>query len=164
MMAVSLRDAVTDLVNREAMLIDDKRFDEWIELYAEDCLLWMPAWQSESEVTDNPHGALNLLYLTPRTRLEDRVFRLESGDSFASTPMDRTVHIVSNVQITAEREKEVDVRAHWLVHSYGVHGGITRGGRYEYVMRREGDTLKIAKKKIIMINDKLVGAVDIYHI
>lgn len=161
---MSLRDAVGDLVNREAMLIDDKRFEEWLELYTEDCLVWMPAWQSESELTDDPHGALNLLYLTPRTRLEDRIFRLESGDSFASTPMDRTVHIVSNVAITAERDTEVEARAHWIVHSYGTHGGITRGGRYEYLLRRDGDTLRIAKKKIVMINDKLVGAVDIYHI
>ncbi len=163
-MAISLRDAVTDLVNRESMLIDDKRFEEWLELYTEDCLVWMPAWASESELTDDPHGALNLLYLTPRTRLEDRVFRIESGDSFASTPLDRTVHIVSNIAITAERGGEIEARAHWIVHSYGLHGGLTRGGRYKYLLRRDGDALKIAKKKIVMIDDKLVGAVDIYHV
>lgn len=157
-------DDVIDLLNREAMLLDERRWEEWLALWTEDCVLWMPAWANEHETTDEPDSQLNLLYLTPRSRIEDRVFRIESGDSYATVPMDRTVHLVSNVMVTGESGVDVRARAHWIVHSYGLHGGITRGGRYEYLLRMTGGGLRIAKKKVILIDDKLVGAVDIYHI
>ena len=50
------------------------------------------------------------------------------------------------------------------MHSYGIHGGITRSGSYDYAFREEAGSLKITRKKIIMIDDKLVGPVDIFHI
>jgi len=61
-------------------------------------------------------------------------------------------------------DAEIRARASWIVHSYGIHGGITRGGWYEYTLRRGGDTLRIARKKITMIDDKLVGPVDFFHV
>ena len=51
-----------------------------------------------------------------------------------------------------------------ILHSFGLHGPITRGGWYEYRLRREGEALRIARKKIIMIDDKLVGPVDFFHV
>jgi len=38
---VSLTSAI-ELVYREARLIDEKRFDEWYDLFAADALYWMP--------------------------------------------------------------------------------------------------------------------------
>ena len=59
---------------------------------------------------------------------------------------------------------DIHARASWVVHSFGLHGPITRGGWYEYRLRREGEALRIARKKIIMIDDKLVGPVDFFHV
>lgn len=55
-------------------------------------------------------------------------------------------------------------RASWIVHAYGGHGGLTRGGHYEHQLRYDQGVLRIAYKKIIMIDDKLVGPVDIFHV
>jgi len=114
--------------------------------------------------TADPELELNLLYLKGRAHLEDRVFRIETGRSFASVPMDRTTHLVGNVMVTGVENGEVAARASWIVHSYGQRGALTRGGSYEYKLRREGDGLRIARKKIVMIDDKLVGPVDIFHV
>ena len=50
------------------------------------------------------------------------------------------------------------------MHSYGLHGPLTRGGWYEYRLRPTDAGLKIAAKKITMIDDKLVGPVDFFHV
>lgn len=162
------RMAAEDLIFREARLLDEKKWQEWLALYAEDALFWMPSWAGEYETTSDPELELNLIYLKGRAHLEDRVFRLETGESFASVPMARTAHVVGGVCIDSamgdENAGEIRARASWIVHSYGIHGGITRGGWYEYTLRRSGVTLRIARKKITMIDDKLVGPVDIFHV
>jgi 3-phenylpropionate/cinnamic acid dioxygenase small subunit len=159
-----LRADVEDLLYLEARLLDEKKWREWLELYAEDALFWMPAWASEYETTSDPEQELNLIYLKGRAHLEDRVFRLESEDSFASVPMARTVHLVGSVGLTGVEGSEIRARASWIVHSYGLHGPITRGGWYEFRLRQAEGGLKIAAKKITMIDDKLVGPVDFFHV
>jgi 3-phenylpropionate/cinnamic acid dioxygenase small subunit len=161
---VSQRERIERLLYCEASLLDDKKWRDWLDLYTEDAVYWMPAWTSEYETTSDPELQLNLLYLKGRASLEDRVFRIETGDSFASVPMARTTHVVGGVLVGASGVSGVEVRASWIVHSYGIHGGITRSGAYDYLLRDEAGVLKIARKKITMIDDKLVGPVDIFHV
>ena len=154
---------VTRLVYREAMLLDRRRWDDWIDMFTEDAVYWVPAWKNEEETTDDPDGQLNLIYLRDRGGLEDRVFRIESRDSYASVPLDRTVHVVSNVLVESAAGDEIEVTANCLVHTYGKKGGMTRGGLYDYTLRRVDDALKIARKKIVFIDDRLEGPIDVYH-
>jgi 3-phenylpropionate/cinnamic acid dioxygenase small subunit len=164
MSAVSMRERVETLLYREASLLDDKKWQDWLGLYTTDAVYWMPAWTSEYETTSDPELQLNLLYLKGRASLEDRVFRIETGDSFASVPMARTTHVVGGVLLGGEGGGGIAARASWIVHSFGIHGGITRSGSYDYLLREDAGALKIARKKIIMIDDKLVGPVDIFHV
>lgn len=159
-----LERAVTALIYREAMLLDRRRWDEWLDLYTEDAVYWVPAWRSEEETTDDPDMQLNLMYLRNRGGLEDRIFRIESRDSYASVPLDRTVHIVSNVLVEKAEGDAVEASANCLVHTYGKKGSMTRGGMYDFVLRRVGDELKIARKKITFIDDRLEGPIDVYHL
>lgn len=159
-----LQREVTDLIYREAMLLDRRRWDDWLELYTEDAVYWVPAWASEEETTTDPEVQLNLMYLRNRGGLEDRVFRIESRDSYASVPLDRTVHIVSNILIEKDAGDEVEASANCLVHTYGKKGSMTRGSMYDFVFRRADGGLRIARKKIIFIDDRLEGPVDIYHL
>jgi 3-phenylpropionate/cinnamic acid dioxygenase small subunit len=43
------RDALIDLVYLEARLIDEKRFEEWYELYTEDAFYWVPLTQDQPD-------------------------------------------------------------------------------------------------------------------
>lgn len=162
-MDASLDKEVTDLVYREAMLIDRRRWDDWLDLYTEDAVFWVPSWASEEETTVEPETQLNLIYLRNRGGLEDRVFRIESRDSYASVPLDRTVHVVSNVLVEKVEGDDIEVTANCLVHTYGKKGGMTRGGMYDFMLRRVDGALKIARKKITFIDDRLEGPVDVYH-
>ena len=155
---------VAALIAREAMLLDRRRWDEWIDLYTEDAVYWVPAWANEEETTTDPETQLNLIYLKNRGRLEDRVFRIESRQSWASLPLDRTVHVIGNVLVESAEGDAVEATANCIVHVYGKKGAATRGSRYDFAFRRIDGALRIARKKITFIDDRLEGPVDIYHL
>ncbi|NQU69391.1 MAG: aromatic-ring-hydroxylating dioxygenase subunit beta [Rhodospirillales bacterium] len=155
---------VADLLNREVYLLDRRQWDDWIALYAEDAVYWAPAFASDDEMTDDPDNDVSLLYMD-RNGLEARIFRIESGDSYASDPLPWTAHLVTNILVTDIRGDEIDVSASWLVHSFNrVYGSIQRGGLYDYTLRREAAGLRIARKKIMVFDDCIIGPLDIYNI
>lgn len=156
---------VAELVYREATLLDRRKWEEWIDLYTEDGVYWVPAWKNEEETTDDPETQLNMIYLRNRGGIEDRVFRIESRDSYASVPLDRTVHVVGNVLVEKVDGDTVEATANCIVHVYSTKNGpTTRASLYDYILRRENGTLRIARKKITFIDDRLQGAIDVYHL
>lgn len=160
-----LKREVAELIYREATLLDRRRWDDWIDLYAEDSVFWAPTWANEEETTDDPETQLNLIYLRGRGGLEDRIFRLESRDSYASLPLDRTVHVIGNVLIENVEGEEITAFANCLVHVYGKKGAQTRASLYDFTLRRADDgALKIMRKKVTLIDDRLEGPVDVYHL
>ncbi len=159
-----LERAAVALIHREAALLDRRRWDEWLALYTEDAVYWAPAWADEERTTENPETQLNLIYLRGRGGLEDRVFRIESRDSYASVPLDRTVHVVGNILVEPAEDGGATATASCLVHSYGRKGAATRGSLYDFSLRRVDDALRIARKKIVFIDDRLEGPIDVYHL
>ena len=160
-----LKREVAELIYREATLLDRHKWDDWIDLYTEDAVYWVPTWANEEETVTEPETQLNLIYLRNRGGLEDRVFRIESRDSYASVPLDRTVHVVGNVLVEEIDGDEVVAFANCLVHSYGKKGAQNRASLYDYTLRRDdGGALRIARKKITLIDDRLEGPIDVYHL
>lgn len=155
---------VCSLLASEALFLDEQRWREWLDLYTEDAVYFVPAWQSEDKLTDDPKTQLSLIYIPSRSGLEERIFRIESRDSFASLPLDRTAHLTSSILVTGADGDTLEVAATWLVHSVGVRGQATRGGRYKYTLRRVGGALRIARKVTVIIDEKLEGVVDVYHL
>ena len=153
-----------DLVISEAAYLDEKNWDAWLALYTEDSEYWIPSWDDEFTVTTDPDTQLSLIYYGSRSGLEDRVFRIETRDSYASFPLDRTVHVVSNVLIEKADGDDIEATANCLVHSYGKKGGLTRGGMYDFTLTRINGDLKISRKKIVFIDDRLEGPIDVYHL
>ena len=155
---------VTHLINKETTLLDRRLWDEWIDLFTEDAVYWVPSWADEEETVNDPETQLNLMYFRDRGGLEDRVFRIESRDSYASLPLDRTVHIVSNILISKVEDDFIIASANCLVHSFGKHGSQNRASLYDFKLRKLGGDLKIFQKKITLVDDQLEGPVDIYHL
>ena len=155
-----------DLLYQEAAYLDERRWSEWLALYTEDAEFWIPAWDEDARPTHDPQSQLSLIYYNSRAGLEDRVWRIESGLSPASTPLARTCHLITNVRITEVVDGQPHVSAHWQVHTYKPERqrSLTYYGFYEHVLRPEQDRLRIAKKKIILLNDVIESALDIYHV
>ena len=149
---------------REARLLDDRQWDEWLTFYHPDCPFWMPAWDDNDQITEDPQSQISLMYYPNREGLEDRVFRIKTERSGASTPEPRTSHTVSNVEVVADRGSEVDVRYnfHTLNHRYKVTDQFF--GTMFVTLRRAGDGLVIAAKKIVLKNDYIRQVIDVYHV
>lgn len=161
-------EAAAELLYREARLLDTRQWEDWLALYDMDAIYWAPAMVGDEGWTDNPDNDVSLMYMD-RPGLEARVFRIESRDSYATDPMPHTAHIVSNVLVEGNGEGDADglvhVSATWLVHSYmRVRGPSTRGGLYEYALRETPDGLRIARKKVFIHDDRIVGPIDIYNV
>ena len=145
---------VSELIFLEATLLDRRRWEEWIDLYSEDAVFWVPSWVDEENTTDDPETQLNLMYFRSRSGIEDRVFRIESRDSYASLPFDRTVHLVGNVLIDKVIGDEIYVFANCLVHTFGKKGAQTRASLYDYIIRQEDNGLKIVHKCLPFVRNR----------
>jgi 3-phenylpropionate/cinnamic acid dioxygenase small subunit len=156
--------SIVDFLTLEAALVDERRWDEWLKLFSEDVEYWIPAWDSETEYTKDPNTELSLVYYAGRFGLEDRVFRLRSGSSSASTPPARTCHLVSNVLPTFLTEGLCEVRASWQTHVYRFKTTTTFYGSYHYLLVPNGKSWLIKKKRILVMNDLIPSALDIYSV
>ena len=102
-MAISY-EAVRDFLYREARYLDDKDWDSWLELYASDASFWMPAWDDNDELVENPQTEISLIWYGNRGGLEDRVFRIRTERSSATIPDTRTSHNITNLEIVEQGE------------------------------------------------------------
>ncbi|MGV1792372.1 benzoate 1,2-dioxygenase small subunit [Rhizobium sp. A37_96] len=157
-------DEIRAFLYREARLLDDREWDEWLTCYAPDVTYWMPAWDDDDQLTEDPHAQISLIFYPSRDGLEDRVFRIKTERSGASTPEPRTSHNVNNIELLARRDAEVDIRYnfHTLNHRYKVTDQFF--GTMFVTLRRSGDQLLISAKKIVLKNDYIRQVIDIYHI
>src|SRR5690606_14254385 len=95
--------------------------------------------------------------------LEDRVARLTSGLSTASTPPARCSHSISNVLVQESSEDTAKVSAVFTCHRFEARMNRQQCffGRYEYELRAQEAGWKIARKKIVLLNDTIPTVVDI---
>ncbi len=79
-------EAICAFLYREARLLDDRCWDEWLTCYSPEASYWMPAWDDNDLPTEDPQSEISLIYYPNRDGLEDRVFRIKTERSGASTP------------------------------------------------------------------------------
>ncbi|HLU91617.1 MAG TPA: benzoate 1,2-dioxygenase small subunit [Pedomonas sp.] len=153
-----------DFLFAEARALDDKNWDGWLEFYAPDATFWMPAWDDDDTLTEDPQSEISLIYYANRGGLEDRVFRIKTERSSASTPEPRTSHNISNVEIVSREGHEVKLRFNWQTLSYRYKTVDTYFGTSFYTLDISGEQPRITAKKVILKNDYIHHVIDIYHI
>jgi 3-phenylpropionate/cinnamic acid dioxygenase small subunit len=154
-----------DLLSREACYLDERRWDEWIALFAKDCEFWVPTWTAEGHLTTNAQTELSLMYFAGRGGLEDRIVRIRSGRSPAALPLPRTTHIVSNIlPLEPPQARHLRLRSSWACHAYFplMDTNHTFFGRAEYELALRDEGWVIVKKKTTLENDRIPLPIDIY--
>lgn len=157
------RQAIDDLLAEEAESLDSRDWDRWLALFTEDVEFWVPSWDSETVLTADPQGEISLMYYKGRNGLEDRVFRLRTGRSSASTPLPRTCHMTSNVRV-ARAADGFAVSTRWTASAFRNAETVTYFGSAQYRLVEEAGQLRIAAKKVVVCNDLITTSLDIYNI
>ena len=157
-------DAVRDFLYREARYLDDKDWDNWLELYAADASFWMPSWDDNDELTEDPQKEISLIWYGNRGGLEDRVFRIKTERSSASVPDTRTSHNISNIELLEVADGQCKVRFNWHTLSFRYKTVDSYFGSSFYTLDVRGETPLIKAKKVILKNDYVRQVIDIYHL
>ncbi|KTB79590.1 anthranilate 1,2-dioxygenase small subunit [Pseudomonas syringae pv. syringae PD2774] len=158
------RDLLLDFLYREARLLDDRQWDEWLECYSPDVEFWMPAWDDQDDLTEDPHREISLIYYPNRDGLEDRVFRIKTERSSASKPEPRTAHLIANLEVLSDDGATVELRFNWHTVSHRYKTTDSYFGTSFYRVDVSGERLLITRKKIVLKNDYIHQVIDIYHI
>ncbi|WP_018296254.1 benzoate 1,2-dioxygenase small subunit [Corynebacterium lubricantis] len=159
------REQIQDFLYYENRLLDDRQFEEWLECYRPDTSYWMPAWDVDEQLTTDPQNEISLIYYPTRAGLEDRVFRIRTERSSAtSIPEPRTSHNASNIEILEQRDGEVDIRYNWISYYFRYNTTDHYFGTTWLTIDFSGEKPQIASKKIVLKNDYIHHVVDIYQL
>jgi len=143
----------------EAELLDSMKFDQWLGLFDEAAVYWLPM----DAARNSPLDSLNLIY-DDLPRLSDRVARLQSGFSFSEAPASQTSHMLSNLRLLTAVEYAHAVDDKGLQDrdvALAGRGAIARlrqgtcdvfHGRVVWALRPTGGTFKIRMKRIDLLN------------
>lgn len=137
------RDVFRRLLEEEARLLDNDRLEDWLKLFAAECVYWVPA-----TVTGGDPRREVAISFDDRRRMEDRVYRLRTGFAWSQKPKSRTVRLVSNVEVfrTASENSRM-VRSNFLISEFrgfetrylpgwAGHRYVERNGRWQIQARQ----------------------------
>jgi len=138
----------------EAMLLDDRRFDDWLALLTDDLEYWMPVRSTRAlaEVA-NEFAKLgeSAFFDDDKRSMAERVRKLHTGFAWAEDPPSRTRHIVSNVRINLVDGEAIDIGCNFILYrSRLANTEDLWVGRREDRLRRAGETFTIARRHIYL--------------
>ena len=151
-----LRLEVEDFLWQEADLLDEFRYEEWLDLLTDDLTYWMPiranvpSREMEHEmVKDGP--ALSW-YTDDKPTLEKRVSQIRTHVHWADEPYSRVSHIISNIQVLGwESANELKVKCRFVFYrNRHEDEQSTFIGKRIDTLRQTEDGWKIARREIYL--------------
>lgn len=161
-----LKQEIEEFLYHEAELLDERRYEDWLALIADDIRYWMPmrrnvkVGEQEREFTRADRD-INW-FDEGRETLERRVRQIMTGIHWAEEPVSRITHIVSNVQLlesmpSVSDAAEVAVKCRFLIYRNRVETETDiLVGKREDRLRRTGPGWQIARRKIILDQNVLL--------
>jgi biphenyl 2,3-dioxygenase subunit beta len=158
-----LQREIEAFVATEAELLDERRYEEWLKLIADDIHYYMPIrrnvkfGEQEREYSDVDS---EISWIDEGKRvLIGRVRQIMTGIHWCEEPLSRVRHVISNVQIVAVRGDEVEVRDRFIVYRNRLQDEWDLfAGKREQILRRDIETgWKIAKRAVILDQNVLLA-------
>ncbi|MDN6874173.1 anthranilate 1,2-dioxygenase small subunit [Pseudomonas citronellolis] len=163
-MNAQLQYRVEQFLYRNAEACDAQDWDAYLDMFSEDSEFHVPQWDSEHVYTTDPKRGMSLIYYPSRAGLEDRVFRIRTGKAASTIPMPHTLHGIDNVRIRELDGGELEVRANWHTLFYRLETPGQFFGHATYRLRPHGESWLIARKHVLLLNDRIDSVLDFYHL
>jgi 3-phenylpropionate/cinnamic acid dioxygenase small subunit len=145
---LAVRDQFRMLLEREARLLDQLRYEDWLALYAQECIYWVPSTPKAGD----PRREISVMF-DDRRRLEDRIYRLRTGFAWSQAPASRTVRLVTNVEVFATDRSDVHmVRSNFLISEFWGDETRVLTGWAGHRVARKGDRWEIRVKQVNLID------------
>ena len=162
-----LKNEIEEFLFQEAELLDERNFEEWLDLLTDDIRYWMPMRRNvkfgELDREFTRAGQDINWFDEGKETLERRVKQILTGVHWAEEPLSRICHFVTNVQLlnaapSASDPAEVSVKCRFLVYRNRVQTETDfLIGKREDTLRKEEGAWKIAERKIILDQNVLLA-------
>ena len=161
-----LAQEVAEFLYAEAELLDERHYDEWLALLADDIRYWMPMRRNVKYGDEGREftreGADISWFDEGKETLTRRVRQIQTGIHWAEEPQSRIAHLVSNVQLleatpSAEAAAEVTAKCRFLIYRNRVETETDLlVGKREDTLRRGNGGWLIARRKVILDQNVLL--------
>jgi biphenyl 2,3-dioxygenase beta subunit len=138
----------------EAAMLDERRFEEWVDLFTDDTHYWMPIRRTRTlnELDKEFSAPGGMAYFDDdKAMLETRVRKLGTGYAWAEDPPSRTRHNVNNVRVVEDRGDELVIETNFHLYRTRLNSEEdTWIGLRRDTLRRVDGSFKIADRKIFI--------------
>ena len=143
--------AVEDFLYREARLADEARYADWLALWTDDGVYWVPATTAPGL---DPDRQLSHIY-DNRARLDTRVKLLQTGHRYSQEPASRMRRLISNIEAREAEGGEVVAESNFLIAELAIqakHEVCWWVGRATHRLRRVDGAFRMSGKTVVLIN------------
>jgi benzoate/toluate 1,2-dioxygenase beta subunit len=142
---------VVEFLYREARLADEARYAEWLALWTEDAVYWVPA---STDPAADPETRISHIY-DNRARLETRIKLLQTGHRYSQEPASLMRRLISNVEVEAGTDGALVAGSNFILAELSVQAKAEMHwwvGRATHHLRRVDGALRMRLKKVVLIN------------
>lgn len=160
---LALLTEVTDFLYREADLLDERRYDEWLGLLADDYQYSVPLrmnvrYDEIAEREQTKAGEEICWFDEGKATTELRVAQLATGKHWAEEPVSRVTHLVTNIRLTSSAPPEVEVSCRFVVYRNRVADESDfLVGRRRDRLRQTGDGWQVCRRQLLLDQSVLLA-------
>jgi len=145
---------VEQFLYKEARLADQNDYDGWEALWTDDALYWVPV-DGEG---DHPRANVSIIF-DNRSRISTRMKQVRTGKRYAQAPPSNLRRIIGNVELLGGRasaagDVDLEVGANFMALESRPRGNELWGGRTTYRLRRVDGEIKLAYKKVVLVDNE----------
>jgi 3-phenylpropionate/cinnamic acid dioxygenase small subunit len=157
---------IEDFLYAEADLLDEREYDQWLDLLTEDLVYWMPMRKNvayrdrDKDITAEDDLAW---FHDDKDTLRKRVKQIQTGIHWADEPISRVSHVITNIRLTERitslcEGQKTNTKCRFIVYRNRVEDetDLLVGRREDTLIRTNGE-LKIARRKIILDQSVLLA-------
>ena len=150
---------VEEFFHAEADLLDEREYDEWLDLLTDDIVYWMPMRKNVSyrnrDRDTTAEDDIAWIHDDKETLIK-RVKQIQTGVHWADEPISRISHLITNIRFaepvsSLDDGERVTTKCRFLVYRNRLESETDLLiGRREDTLTRVDGKLKVARRKIIL--------------
>lgn len=150
-MRESLQHQVEQFLFLQSELLDSQLWRDYLDLFADDGIYWMPAAAEQTEWLSSPS-----IFAEDRWMREVRLGRITHPNAWSQAPHWMTSHLVGNVSILRADDNEVQVRSRFHMAEYRRDKHRHFSGTYRHTLAREQGEWRIKLQRVDLFNPQAI--------